>query len=356
MGLENRDYLRDEERRYSGGGGGGGFTVAPMAPMCKKLLIATIAIFVLQLLSTRSWTVDELEGLRQQTINECQRKIAVGDTSGNPESQLLTLQNIKLSESLALQMDFEKPSVIQEWFQLESSKVFRGQIWRLLTCAFCHDRSSLFHIFFNMLFLYMIGPKLESMYGSREFLWFYCVSAVAASLFYMLLNMLTGATNPMIGASGAVMGIIVLIAMNFPRQIVQVLFVFPVELRWIAIFYAVITAYPLLLSISGSNVGDNVAHAAHMGGMMFGYFYFKQGIRLTKGVAGLSTWWRARQRGLKVVSSDPMPSKSDLKTEQLKHDVDTILEKISQHGESSLTSSERKTLEKASRELRQRRS
>lgn len=359
MGLENRDYLRDEARRYSGGGeggGGAGFSIAPMAPMCKKLLIGTIAIYVLQMLAVRNWTPAELQGLRASAIQQCERKVAVGDDAANSKRQLDFLRSNQLTETMAIQLGNNKPSIVQEWLQLDAAKVFRGQIWRLLTYALCHDMSSLFHIFFNMLLLFMIGPKLESMYGSREFLWFYCVSAVAASLFYMLLGLITGDAFPMIGASGAVMGILVLIAMNFPRQVVQVLFVFPVELRWIAVFYAVITAYPLLRSLSGANPGDNVAHAAHMGGMVFGYFYFKQGIRLSKGMPGLSTWWRAKQRGLKVVGSEPVVSTAVRKTEKLKQDVDAILQKISDQGESALSNAERKTLEKASRELRDRRS
>ena len=96
--------------------------------------------------------------------------------------------------------------------------VYQGQVWRLLTHAFCHDRYGVFHILFNMLFLYWFGCTLESMYGSREFLLFYLAAAVFAGLAFVGLDLYTGSRIPGIGASGAVMAVTMLYAMHFPRD------------------------------------------------------------------------------------------------------------------------------------------
>src|SRR5262249_37237068 len=117
----------------------------------------------------------------------------------------------------------ERVSVVQDWFELDTRKVvYKGQVWRLLTHAFCHNRHEVWHIFFNMLFLYWFGCTIESMYGSREFLLFYLTAALIAALAFVGLDLWTGATAPGIGASGAVMAVTMLYAMHFPRETIYV--------------------------------------------------------------------------------------------------------------------------------------
>ena len=356
MGLDNRDYLRDESRRYSGGGfsgggfsGGGGGIAASPASMCRYLLIVTVAVFLAQIFSTRSSSLEEIQAEKDRRIVELQRlQQETGEDVFADQIQRLEQTSVE-----QLSQNWPKQSVVQSWLQLDTSKVLSGQIWRLLTCAFCHDRDNVSHILFNMLFLWWFGRTLESMYGSREFLWFYLTAALAASLAYVVLDLATGDWVPMIGASGAVMAVTMLFAVHFPRQIIYLFFVIPVEIRWIVLFYVVYDLHPVLLQLSGDPSASGVAHAAHLGGLAFGYFYAKNPFRIDPTMERMRIWWKGKRRGLRVVGSrDTVESK---RSEKLAGQVDAILKKIGEQGEASLTAAERKTLERASRELRKRR-
>ena len=112
-----------------------------------------------------------------------------------------------------------RTSIVQEWFELNPKKtVEQGQIWRLVTSAFCHDRHGLWHILFNMLLLCWFGQRLERMYGSTEFLLFYLVATVCASLAYVGLAYHGGSKVPAIGASGAIMGVMMLYVIYYPFE------------------------------------------------------------------------------------------------------------------------------------------
>ena len=343
MGLDNRDYLRDESRRYSGGFSGGG-TFASESPMCNRLLIVTIIVFVLQMLLTRPWTNEELLGMRLNLIAEFQQ-----NQDAVKVDQLERLPFRPQDYGLAPQQ-----ALMEDWFRLEQGKVLSGQVWRLLTCCFLHSRIDLFHIVFNMMFLWFFGRPIESLYGPKEFLCFYLVAALAASVSYLGLNLVTGSMAPMIGASGAILGILALFALHFPKQIIYVMLVIPVEARWVVLGITAFDLFPVINALFGHGNSDGVAHAAHLGGLAFGYAYGSKRWKLYPMVSTIEIWWKAKRRGLKVVRPS-IPEKNSPKSQKLTDQMDAILLKISQHGESSLTSAERKTLEKASRELRNRR-
>ena len=358
MGLDNRDYLRDEARRYGEGGGfgGGGFGGSPMSPICKRLIIINVVVFVAQLFTTGNYNADQLEEFRQRQIVALETmKEDLGGLEDSDQRLLDRYKSGPLPPSAAERLRMPKTSLAESWLQLETPKVLRGQVWRLITCAFCHSRDNLFHILFNMLFLFWFGPRLETMYGQKEFLWFYMMSALSASLCYIGIDLLTGDPVPMLGASGAIMGVTLLFAWHFPDHTIHLFFIIPVTMRWVVFLYAVFDLFPLLQQLSGNSVAgtDNVAHAAHLGGLAFGYLYASKQWRLAQWGDWLSTKFKARQRGFRVVSaeSEGRPSR---KSEKLAEEMDAILQKISEQGEASLTSAERKTLEKASRELRNR--
>ncbi|APZ93968.1 rhomboid family protein [Fuerstiella marisgermanici] len=347
MGLENRDYLRDESFRYSSGPSYGSDS-----PTCRKLIIVTLVVFVAQVLGTRQWTQDELIERRDSLIAEQQIDAADELAVGNDlrRDNRIT-QNTPLDyRTLGL-----PPAVpiVQQWFEMHTSRVFTGQIWRLLSYAFCHDRNDLLHLAFNMLLLWVFGRRLEAIYGSTEFLIFYLTSAVAASVAYLGLDLVTGDNVPMIGASGAVLAVAMLYACHFPTQIIKLFLIIPIEVRWVVVLITVFDLYPVLRMLSGEPVGDSVAHAAHLGGLGFGYFYSKRNFRLAPFWQNTQTWFKGKRRGFKVVRPDS--SGSSAKTTKLANEMDRILAKISEKGEASLTKGERKTLEQASRELRDRR-
>ncbi len=129
-------------------------------------------------------------------------------------------------EEMLTRMPGMRTSIIQEWFELNPKKtVEQGQIWRLVTSTFCHDRYGLWHILFNMLLLYWFGQRLEQMYGSTEFLLFYLAAAVCASLAYVGLAYYDGSKVPAIGASGAIMGVMMLYVIFYPYRAIPALLV-----------------------------------------------------------------------------------------------------------------------------------
>lgn len=352
MGLDNRDYLRDEQSRYSGGGfGGGGAAFGSNSPMCKRILIVTIVVYVLQMLVTRNWTEAELTDQLNRRIAMTK---ALNEEYGIPDDQAeVAIEQIE-STSLKPRALGLPPqvSIVQDWMELDTAKVFKGQVWRLFTCAFLHSRDSPFHILFNMLFFWWFGPRLEQMYGSKEFLLFYLLSALVASAAFISIDLLSGDPVPMIGASGAVMAVTMLFAMHFPDHTIYLFFVLPVHMKWMVLIYAIMDLHPVLQVLSGDGLlATEVAHAAHLGGLAFGYIYWKKQMRLYPFVSGLETWWKAKRRGLRVVRPSVPTSR---KSEKLADEMDAILRKISEQGEASLTKKERETLERASRELRDR--
>jgi membrane associated rhomboid family serine protease len=245
----------------------------------------------------------------------------------------------------------QRVSIVQEWLELDTAKVTRyGQVWRLLTHAFCHDRAGIWHILFNMLCLYWFGCTLESMYGSREFALFYLTAAVVAALGYVGVELQTGSSMPAVGASGAVMAVMMLYTMHYPRQIIYICWVIPIEMRWLMALYVVWDLHPVLLVLAGDQVMTGIGHAAHLGGLAFGFLYFKFQWRLETLTWRLHWPRRARrsQPRLRLVAESFDDAEPDREMEQL----DQLLQKISASGQASLTDDERALLQKASERIR----
>ncbi len=344
MGIENRDYVRGGSSGYGGYATYGGYGSGRMPPACKWFLILNIVVFVLQLLWTAGPTDTEMKNYQSQLEKQYRQLRNQSPEEANREIEF-ALHEIKLNV---------RYSVIGRAFELAPQKIFPGfQLWRLVTYAFCHDKNDVFHIIFNMLALWFFGPTLERMYGTREFAWFYLMAAVVSGLAFVGLELILGSLHPVIGASGAIMAVLMLYAIHYPRQIIRIWGIIPIEVRWIVGFYLIYDLYPVLKALGGDSPGDHVAHAAHLGGLAFGYAYFKYQLQLER-----------LFRGLKVpnfASREPRPmSRGNLRlyeppsAEDLDNQVDAILEKISQTGEASLTDQEREILKAASNRYKKR--
>ena len=354
MGYENRDYFRDGS--YTRGGRG---DFMSDAPMCKKILIVTAVVFLAQMFFTRPARVADYQHQIDQIQLEIQEQElqygedAFYDDAGNPISSHF---DPELFVSSA-----EPVSVVQDWLKLDTEKVLKkGQIWRLITSAFCHDRFGIMHILFNMLFLYWFGQFVESTYGSTEFLCFYLVAAFVASVAFIGLELFTGDRHGAIGASGAVMAVVCVFAMWNPNHTINMYFLFPIQIRYLLLIYVIFDLHPVLLSLSGTVTHTGVAHAAHLGGLLFGYMYYKNNWRLLPywnrvsqmaGGAG-SKRSRIKKSNLRVYNEDsneePEPRKE--RAEKTKADLrfddqlDDVLKKISESGQESLTEQEKKIL------------
>jgi len=139
--------------------------------------------------------------------------------------------------------------------------------WQLLTYGFLHDPSGFGHIFFNMFALLMFGAPLEYTWGTKRFITFYLICVVGAGLTYLGWAALMHIPDPVIGASGGIFGLLLAYGMLFPTQRVMLLFPpIPMSARTLVIGYGVLE---LVLGVTGA--GGNVAHFAHLGGMLFGW-------------------------------------------------------------------------------------
>lgn len=136
--------------------------------------------------------------------------------------------------------------------------------WQVLTYAFVH--SNLPHIGFNMLGVFMFGSDLERLWGPRRYLEFYLFCALAAAVTQLLVTILTGSHYPTVGASGAVFGLLLAFAMEFPQRRVMLLFP-PIPMR-APVFVVLYGGLELVLGVTGTQAG--VAHFAHLGGLAGG--------------------------------------------------------------------------------------
>lgn len=161
--------------------------------------------------------------------------------------------------------------------------------YQLITSMFMH--ATIGHIFFNMFALWMFGYMLENIWGPKRFLIFYLVCGVGAAVCFLAaqtfsFQQLTEAYmngqvpaiavkrflyEPVLGASGAIFGILVAFGVMFPNSLIYLYFFVPIKAKWFVIGYI---ALELWMSIQ-QNPGDNVAHFAHLGGALFGFILMK---------------------------------------------------------------------------------
>lgn len=218
------------------------------------------------------------------------------------------------------------------WGALIPEMLLRGQVWRLMTYGFLHD-ASLFHVAFNMLGLWFFGRELEELWGSKKFLIFYLFAILFSGLFGLLNIPLGHGGIPIIGASGAVYGVLLAYAVLFPGRELLLYFMIRIPVR-VAVFLLT------LVSLAGFlGRADGIAHLVHLGGFAAGWVFLHFGDTLMapfekKGRVG-------RKKGETAVLYDFKKKDEPM--------VDDILRKIHAKGMKSLTKREREILEEYSR-------
>ncbi len=234
-----------------------------------------------------------------------------------------------------------------DWLKLEVGSLERPwEWWRFVSYGFVHDPQRLAHVALNMLALFFFGRPVEERYGKGEFLRLYFLLLAASGLVYVLLERLRGAgeQDALYGASGAVAGILILFALNYPRQQVLLFFVIPTPAWVLAIGMVVLD---MLGAMSGRG---GIAYTAHLAGAALGFLYYRSRWNLSSLGRMLPRVRRPRLRTVRPESFEPEEPADDLD-----RTVDRILAKMSQHGMDSLTEAERRTLEEASRRYREKR-
>ncbi len=142
-------------------------------------------------------------------------------------------------------------------------------VWQLFTYLFLHGGP--WHLIINMLVLWMFGVQLEHDWGTRQFLKYYFICGIGAGIFDVLLKIAFGDWGtPTIGASGAIMGLLLAFGVLYPNQTILMEFLFPIKAKYFVMIYA---AVELWASIAARNSG--VANVAHLGGMAVGFAYLK---------------------------------------------------------------------------------
>ena len=304
MGINDRDYVRREGPSFLG-------AFVERGTICKWLIGINVVFFIVQLLTRDG-------------------------SGGDPFTS-------------ALDLDVRQV-------------VFHGEVWRLLTHAFLHDPGSVFHILFNMLFLWWFGTDVEDLYGPREFLAFYLTAAVASGVVFSLAHLLGfGLVGRAIGASGAVMAVVILCACHYPTRTMLFMFFIPMPLWVLALIYVGRDAYTLV-----SGMENGVAVAAHLGGAAFGFAYYKLQWRISPLLQALwpsvQAWRRRaarphlrvyREEERQPVRAAVAPS---MEEDRIKAEMDAVLEKISRDGgRQNLTADDLEVLQRASEILRRRR-
>jgi membrane associated rhomboid family serine protease len=159
-------------------------------------------------------------------------------------------------------------SVIQKFF-----------VWQVGSYMFLHS-FNVFHIVFNMLLLWWLGSELEQRWGSKFFLSYYLVSGVGAGIIYTLVLLLNGLitgsmagwTSPVVGASGAIFGLMLAYGIIFGERIVYFMMVFPMRAKYFVMILGGVEIATLLNSGIG---GSEVANLAHIGGIISGFAFLR---------------------------------------------------------------------------------
>lgn len=222
-------------------------------------------------------------------------------------------------------------------FGLTPAAIWREfPIWQPLTYMFLHGGLS--HIFFNMLMLWMFGGTLESNWGTKYFLRYYFITGVGAGIASVLLT--PGLDIPIVGASGAIFGLLAAYGLLFPNSQIYIYGLFPIKAKVLVIICAVIS---FMGSVSPGM--SPIAHLAHLSGMLIGVFYLRQD-RILR--------WLARKiKGVQAEQTVKKEKKQERSEDYLRTEVDDLLDKINEVGIENLTSWEKRRLRDASEKLRQ---
>jgi membrane associated rhomboid family serine protease len=167
-----------------------------------------------------------------------------------------------------------KEPLLTPYLTLNADQLFHGEVWRLVTYGFAHH--DLWHILFNMLFLWFCGSELEDLYGPREFLAFYLSAVVLAGLSYVGWEISQDIHASVLGASGAVTAAMVLFACHYPSRQIYIWFLFPLPI-WVFVGFQVLSDTYMFVR----GVPTTLAFAAHLGGAGFGFAYYKLQWRIT---------------------------------------------------------------------------
>jgi membrane associated rhomboid family serine protease len=139
-------------------------------------------------------------------------------------------------------------------------------LWQLITYIFLHG--GFFHILFNLLGLWMFGGELENYFGSKKFLFYFLFCGIGAGICTVLFTPSLYQRIPVIGASGAIYGILLAFGWLFPNRPIYIYFLFPIPAKYFVIIFGLIEFFS-----SFGGLGGGVSHLTHLGGLLFGLLF-----------------------------------------------------------------------------------
>jgi rhomboid family protein len=250
---------------------------------------------------------------------------------------LLLMRTIFISPALASALAFSPADALV-------------QPWTFFSYMFVH--AGLLHLLGNMLMLFVFGTAVENRMGSRAFILYYLLCGVGAAVFSLALSSIID-VSPFLGASGAVLGVALAFAVYWPDAEL-VVFPIPVPIRAKTLVTLLVGLDVLFYFLSP---GDGIAHLAHVGGVLFGYLYFRvQGLsrrspqpppRPVERVVMVQSGSAEPERRTPVTPARP---RRRVEADPVAAEVDRVLDKISEKGIASLTPAERRFLDEVSRQ------
>jgi len=207
-------------------------------------------------------------------------------------------------------------------------------IWQPITYMFIHG--DFFHVLINMFVLWMFGSEMESIWGRTQFLRYYFLTGVGSGLVWLLFN--AGQSySVLIGASGAIYGILLAYGMMFPNRTVYLYFMIPIKVKWFVIFLGSVAF------LSSFNNHTSISHLTHLSGMAIGFVYLRY-------------YWHwndfrfSMHKQIEEFRSS-ISSKRDQKKIEMQNKVDQLLDKINEKGYDNLTEEEKDLLYSASKDF-----
>jgi len=244
------------------------------------------------------------------------------------------------------------PELYPGYLPLSVEGLAHGFVWQLVTYQFMHANAM--HLLLNSWAIYMFGRELEDLLGVRRYLALIFSTGIIGGVFQVLVALLWPQFfgGAVVGASACAFGLVAAFAMLFPERelTMLILFVIPIHLRAKTLLIG--SAVLALTGFSFPNlIMPGVAHAAHLGGMVMGWFFVRKILqgdwsRLTGG------WQPAEDRKPSRRRPGPEPLAEKPPVDFVASEVDPILDKISAHGIQSLTAREREILEVARKHIK----
>ena len=219
-------------------------------------------------------------------------------------------------------------------FGLSSGDVW-PMIWQPVTYMFIHG--DFFHVFMNMFVLWMFGSEMESIWGSREFIKYYFITGIGSGIIWLLLN-ISNSYSVLIGASGAIYGILLAYGLMFPNRKVLIYFLFPIKVKY---FVILLGAVAFISSIGDS--GSNISHLTHLSGMLIGFIYLRSNTYLPRLLLLINS--------MLAEIKNKREEKKQARNFAAKKHIDKLLDKINDVGYDGLNEKEKKDLYNHSRHL-----